>query len=515
MKEKLNETNQARICVPLCESSARELEAAIRRADEVADIIELRFDCLDAAQLESIRNDLDSLLRTSTRPIILTLRPPEQGGRRTLTPGYRYSFFSSTKRLPENCLVDLEYDLAQIFASGYVPPPDWERVICSYHNFSETPADLENIYERMSATPARILKIAVQAETATDCLRVFQLLERARREGREMIAIAMGEAGMMTRILATSRGAFLTYGALDSKHRTASGQLSASALRELYRIKTHNAQTEIVGLVGSPVSHSFSPQIHNAAFAACKLNSVYLPFEVRDVDGFMRRMAHPRTRELDWNLRGLSVTAPHKSAVMRHLDHVDAAAQEIGAVNTIVVQDDTLYGYNTDAAGFIAPLREMLGELRDARCAVIGAGGAARSVLWSLRAAGAQATVYARDTKRARQLSETFGAGCEQLAAARFDNFDVVINATPLGTHGALQNETAATAAQLRGARLAYDLVYNPVETRFLLEAQSANCATLGGLRMLVGQAAVQFKLWTGEDAPLTVMRQAAEKAIA
>jgi 3-dehydroquinate dehydratase/shikimate dehydrogenase len=515
MKENLNETNPARICVPVCVERASELGSIIARAAECADLIELRLDCLAQDELDEAVRQLPALFHSHAHPFIITLRPRAEGGAFENDLHSRASIFSKwfNSTNDNKVFADIELDLALDLVER--DELDWSRVICSHHDFARVPADLEKIYERMSGTPARILKIAVQAETVTDCLRIFQLLERAQGEGREMIAVAMGVAGMMTRVLATSRGAFLTYGASDTEHTTAPGQLGAFALRDLYRIKTHNSQTEIVGLVGSPVNHSLSPQIHNAAFAACILNSVYLPFEVRDVDDFMRRMAHPRTRELDWNLRGLSVTAPHKSAVIQHLDHLDAAAQEMGAVNTIVVRDDALFGYNTDAAGFIAPLREMFGELRDARCAVIGAGGASRSALWSLRAAGAQATIYARDTQRARQLAETFGAGCVQLEGASFDGFDVVINATPLGTSGALQNETAATAAQLRGVRLAYDLVYNPVETRFLLEAQSANCATLGGLKMLVGQAAVQFKLWTGKDAPLSIMQQAAEKAIA
>jgi shikimate dehydrogenase len=228
----------------------------------------------------------------------------------------------------------------------------------------------------------------------------------------------------------------------------------------------------------------------------------------------MKRMIIPRTRELDWNVRGLSVTAPHKSTVMEQLDWVEPAAKEIGAVNTIVIEDDALRGFNTDARGFITPLAKECADLRAARCAVIGAGGAAKAAVWALKQAGAQVTIFARDTAKGSSLAERFGAVSLPLKEATFEGFDVVINATPLGTAGRLKDETPATRYQLRGARLAYDLVYNPTETRFLLEARAAGCKTLGGLAMLVAQAAEQFRLWTGDAAPEDVLQEAAQRGL-
>jgi shikimate dehydrogenase len=162
----------------------------------------------------------------------------------------------------------------------------------------------------------------------------------------------------------------------------------------------------------------------------------------------------------------------------------------------------------------LQPVIEKLGPLRDARCAIVGAGGAASAALWSLRREGARATVFARNVEKGKSLAEKFAARCENLEAARFDGFDLVINATPLGTRGQRENETPAISNQLRGARFAYDLVYNPIQTRFLREAREAGCETLGGLSMLVQQATEQFKLWTGADAPIEVMRDAAGRAL-
>jgi 3-dehydroquinate dehydratase/shikimate dehydrogenase len=511
----MKETNATRICVPVCESRASNLVQSALRAAEAADIIELRLDCLTETELVELEHDLARLSPESKRSIIFTLRPHEQGGRRTLTRDERLLFWTSQGSRLLNSgahFADIESDLALIMtgAQAHCSLLDWSRVICSYHDFGGVPAGLEQIYAHMAATPAQVLKIAVRANDATDCLTVFQLLAQARAAGREIIALAMGAAGIATRILGPSRGAFLTYGSLDEAHATAPGQLTADELRHLYRVDKLDEQTQVTGLIGLPVMHSVSPHIHNAAFDALGVNAVYIPFEVHDADAFLRRMIHPRTREMSWNMRGLSVTAPYKSAVLNLLDHIEPSAREIGAVNTIVIEEDALCGYNTDAVALVAALEERTGSVPGARVAVIGAGGAARASLWGLQQAGADVTIFARHVESASELVQKFGVRCEPLEGALFSGYDVVINATPLGTRGEHEAETPALAEQLHGARLAYDLVYNPRETRFLGEAQRAGSATLGGLEMLVAQAAQQFKLWTGLHAPIEIMREAA-----
>src|SRR6266404_626349 len=507
-------TNAAKICVPVCVQRASELPPAIARAAEVADIIELRLDCLLAAELDSPKSILDSLISKVEALIILTMRSDEQGGRVSLSLDQRLQFWLSIGSTDGNCLRDFELDLVQECQRRRDERVDWSKVICSYHDFVGVPSDLEKIYGEMAATPARILKIAVQTDDATDCIPIFHLLERAQRAGREMIAIAMGPAGIMTRILGPSRGSFLTYGSLDDERATAPGQLTARELREVYRIDSIDQQTEIFGIIGNPVGHSLSPHLHNAAFAAGQVNAVYLPFEVGDAVQFIRRMVHVRSRELDWNLRGLSVTAPHKSVVMDSLDWIEPAARQIGAVNTILIQEDALHGYNTDAAGFIAPLRREFGSLRGARCAIIGAGGGARAALWALRNEGAHVALFVRDPEKTRALSEEFEIDFARVSDASFAGFDIVINATPLGTHGVREHETVATFNQLRGVRLAYDLVYNPLETQFLRAARAAGSETLGGIEMLLAQAVEQFKIWIGNDPDVDVMRAAALRAL-
>ena len=506
-------SNSARICVPVCVQRASELGSAIERAAEVADIVEVRLDYLDFGEHESALQFLLDHLSREHAPMILTFRAAEEGGHSPADYEARRGLWTTLNKLSNSAWMDLELDLVQGFDAGKASI-DWSRVICSHHDFRAVPPDLDQIYECMAATPARVVKIAVQADDATDCLPIFHLLERAQREGREMIAIAMGQAGIMTRILGPSRGSFLTYGALDNDSATAPGQLTARELREIYRIDKINLQTEVIGLIGMPVRHSLSPQIHNAVFEASGVNAVYIPFAVRDAGQFMRRLAHPLSRELNWKLRGLSVTAPHKSAVIEFLDWIDPAAKEMGAVNTILARGDELLGHNTDAAGLIGPLRSKFGSLRGARCAIVGGGGGARAALWALRNEGADVALFVRDPDKARVVSKEFAVDTKLVSEASFAGFDLVVNATPLGTRGVSEHDTVATVDQLRGVRLAYDLVYNPLETRFLREARAAGCETLSGIEMLLAQAVEQFKIWIGDEPDIDVMRAAALRAL-
>jgi len=488
------------VCVPVCAKDFAALGHACRRASEFADIVELRLDCLES---DDFAAPLAELLARLSIPLILTCRPSEQGGYRDLSLQQREAFWNTDFQT----LCDVEADLVSAIAV------DRSRMIVSHHDFKRVPDDLELIYERLAATPARIVKIAVQANDITDCLRIFKLLDRARKQKRELIAIAMGNAGIATRILGPSRGAYLTYGSLEDGSETAPGQVNARELRSVYHIDKISNETMICGLVGMPVMHSVSPHMHNAAFAAEGSDGVYLPLEVRDIETFVKRMAHPSTRELDWNLRGLSVTAPHKSSVLGLLDWVAKDAQEIGAVNTVVVEGQRLLGYNTDVAGLIEPLLERVGSVNGLSVAVLGAGGAARAAVWVLKRHGARLRLFSRTRPNAEKIGQEFDIPFEPLSAGSFHDYDVVINATPLGS-GPFIRHAPAVIEQLGGAGLVYDLIYNPIETELLKQARAAGCQTLGGLPMLVAQARRQFELWTGKTPSSDLMHNAAAAAL-
>lgn len=500
----------AKICVPIVAETFGAYSSLTERAICIADVVEFRLDYLSQGELEIALIELPVLLHSLSCQTILTFRPKEQGGRSDATLKERIEFWHKAKKFHAS-FFDFELDLAQALQDE--KEIDWQRVIVSHHDFEKTPDDLEKLYETLSKTKARVIKIATQANEITDCIKHFQLLEPAKKEGRELIPIAMGEKGKITRILAPSRGAFLTYAALDEEHANAPGQITAKDLREKYRIDELNIATKYYGLLGHPVSHSLSPDMHNAAFLHLGINSFYSAFDYKeDVSRFVSCFL--RDENCPICLQGASVTIPHKQSVMKHLDWIDETAKEIGAVNTIVVENDLLLGYNTDAKGFIAPLKNIYGELRGASCALIGAGGAARAVIYALKKEGVSVTIFARDVEKAKVLADEFDVSIKRLGDTKISGFDIVVNSTPLGTKGELENETPATAEQLYGVGLVYDLVYNPLTTRLMREAESIGVQTIGGLEMLIAQGAEQFKLWTGLDAPVDVMQRAAEEKL-
>lgn len=491
--------NKGKICVSVCAGGLDEFINGIRNAAELADIIELRFDCLTMRDIEKLLKRLPGLKIPKT--LLATFRSKEQGGRRNVGIEERQEFWKNVPNL--FWAGDLEED-ALIFSS------ELTRKIVSFHDFEGVPYDLETIYNRLASTGADIVKIAVQVEDVTETIGVWKILERAKAEKRQIVPIAMGEAGKSTRILGLARGSAVTYALPDGGKGTAPGQMTARELVDVYRAKELDEKTEVYGVIGGNTAYSISPHIHNSAFSAKGLNSVFLPLQVRDIDAFIRRMVRPETREVDLNFRGFAITIPHKQAIIKLLDEVDEVACRIGAVNTVKIEDGHLYGFNTDADGFIEPLKTVYGDLTDARVAVVGAGGAARACVYALVGHMADVMVFARNPDKAREIAEEFGAGSGLNPISGFSGFDIVINATPLGTSGDLANETIATSDSLKGVKLVYDLIYNPADTQLLREATAAGVETIGGLEMLIGQGARQFEIWTGLTTPLNEMRRAA-----
>ena len=481
--------NDGKICVSVCAATADEFNSKAREAAGLADLTELRFDCLAENEFERVEVAFDER-------IILTFRPKEQGGAREISVEDRRDFWNSAAEFSG---ADLEEDMIEnALFRGFRPK------ICSYHDLSGSPSNVSEIFERIASNGADVVKIAVRADEVTDGISVWKLLELARVQKRRVIPVAMDEAGKWTRILGLAQGAFLTYASMAPGSETAPGQLTVDDLRETYRVKELDRETEVYGLIGGNTAHSMSPYIHNPAFRAVGRNAVFIPLQVGNVDEFMRRMVKPATREVDLNFRGFAVTIPHKQSVMPHLDSIDETAQAIGAVNTIKIENGKLYGYNTDAAGFIGPLVRARGDLRGAKIAVIGAGGAARACVHALKQHGADVMVFARDNAKAAELAAELGVESSEYPDENhryspiYGAFGILVNATPIGMRGRAENETPATAEQLAGLDLVYDLVYTPLRTQLIEEAEKALAATLNGLEMLVEQAAEQQLIWTG-----------------
>ncbi len=275
-----------------------------------------------------------------------------------------------------------------------------------------------------------------------------------------------------------------------------------------------DTSTQLCAVIGNPVEHSLSPAIHNAAFASAGLNYVYVAFRVEDVRGCLMGM-----RALE-GFRGMSVTIPHKLAVMEHLDEIDPMAQRVGSVNTIVKEGGRLIGSTTDGPGTLRAFADAGVSLEGKRVLFLGAGGAVRAVAFAMveLAGVASLTILGRTASRVESLADDLrvhshveiGTGplSEGLAQTVAEH-DVIINGTPTGMYPSSIDETLVTAEMLRPDQVVFDMVYRPLRTRLLQEAQQAGCRTIEGIEMLLNQAVLQFELWTGVTAPYAAMRQA------
>lgn len=495
--------NNGKICVSVCAETADELFQEVKRAEEFADVIEIRFDCLKLGEIETAIKNLQF-----SKTLLATFRSKQQGGKHDFTLRERLKFWESFlyHNQGKDYYVDFESDIP--YFTELIDKP----VIGSVHYWNETPTSLDIApFETSPTSENNIGKIAVKTDDITDAIPVWQLLKKVKAKDKEIIPIAMGESGKWTRILGLAYGAFMTYASLDAEKATAPGQVTAKDLHEIYRAKELNEKTEVYGILGSNTSVSMSPYIHNTAFKFHKLNSVFLPLQVHNLDEFIKRMVKLETREIDINFKGFAVTIPHKQSIIKHLDYLDETAEKIGAVNTVKIIDGKFHGFNTDANGFIKPLKNIYGDLNGAKVALLGAGGSARACLYALQKNGAEVTIFARDVEKSQALSDEFGVEIKEFPTSTDEigsTYDIIINSTPLGMRGKAEGQTPLTSNQMKGAKLAYDLVYIPQETQFLKEAQLANVQTIGGLEMLLSQAVEQQRIWTNLQTPLDEIRE-------
>jgi 3-dehydroquinate dehydratase/shikimate dehydrogenase len=491
-----------KLCLTIAELSVEGVRRRLAHAAAAGAMAEIRLDFLvdfDASRTSS----LAPLCDHRSCPVLLTFRRPCDGGRREVDDDTRLRLLASAAgRYAELC--DIEHDLAGRAAI------DPGRLVLSHHDFSAVTPNLSAIYERMREHPAFALKIAVMSREERDVVGVFELLGRANLEGRRLLAIAMGTAGRPSRLLGPAWGAPWTYCTPDDGDVVAPGQPRLGEARELYRVGEVGPDTVVFGLAAGDTSYSLSPRLHNRMFRKLGINAVYLPFDVTDFGSFADAYVSPPRRRVPWLVRGVSVTNPHKVAAAAAVDRLDPLAALVGAVNTIVVEGERLIGYNTDVEGCVRPLERRLGSLAGLRIGVLGTGGAARAAAAGFGARGAVVTVFGRHLHNAEAVAAVARAVAAPWEAAGAEPQDVLVNATPLGTQGPLEGQTPLERAQMRGTRVAYDLVYTPRETVFLREAAAAGCETLGGLGMLVEQAALQFELWTGQAAPIEAMLAAA-----
>jgi 3-dehydroquinate dehydratase/shikimate dehydrogenase len=376
-------------------------------------------------------------------------------------------------------------------------------MVLSFHDFRGT-QKLDETLAKMAAYPADFYKIVSTATILYDNVTMMKFLERHRDE-HALVGVCMGEQGIISRVLGARAGSGFTFGALTADEKTAPGQVTAQELQNVYRIDQVDAATKVYGVAGDPVSQSLSPPIMNAALRRENVNGVYLALHAKSLKDLLACIR-------DIPIHGVSITMPYKQPILSHLDNSDPYTAKTGACNTVVrSQDGKLYGFNTDTSGVVRPLEQRM-ALTDAKILVLGAGGAARAAVFGLKDRGAQIFILNRSLAAAHKLARSAKARTIKRADLKKLEFDVIINATPVGMGNT--KDSPLNADEIK-AKYVFDMVYDPAETRLLQLAKERGAETIPGSEMFVHQAARQFEIWTGKPAPREDMLRIVTLALA
>lgn len=494
-----------KICVCIGHADAHHAaDLAVASCDRGESFLELRIDHLDdpAAGPGIVERIVRSHPATT---VVATCRRAPYGGQFEGPLDQQVSILLEAVAAGAG-IVDIEIEAFADRPDVLAPFRGICTTLVSFHDFGRTP-ELAPVVRRLAATGADILKVATHVQRPSDNLRLLALCE----DRDNVVVTGMGETGSVARLVSPARRGLFTYAAPDAPASdqgctepvaapTAPGQISAAAVRDLYRVQSASADTPVFAVIAKPVGHSMSPLIHNRSFQALEYDGLYVPMLVEpdDIADFFHT-----ARRLP--IRGASVTIPHKQSVIPHLDRVDEAALEIGAVNTIYWDQGRLCGTNTDARGIVEPLSRRV-RLDGAQVLVVGNGGAARAAIVALRREGARVAVTGRNAERVRRLAAQLGADAVAFERLAREYFDVLVQATSVGM---LPDAEGNLFPGRIPADVVFDLVYNPVETALLKHARADKKVTISGVEMFVEQAAAQFRIWTGMEAPRDVMRSA------
>jgi 3-dehydroquinate dehydratase/shikimate dehydrogenase len=410
-------------------------------------------------------------------------------------------------------LVDLELESAQALKKADLQHlrDTGIALIISHHDFAVT-KDLDGIYAKIAPYNPDFVKIVPTAKALVDNVTLIRFLERM-NDHTNIIGICMGDAGIISRVLGVRAGSAFTFAAATPGEETGPGQIAARTLIETYRIDQVDAATKVYGVAGNPIRSSLSPIMMNTAFRRETVNAVYLALQTTRLSDLLK-LVH------EIPIQGVSITMPLKEEILPHLEQTDPLSAKIGAVNTVRLLDGKLYGFNTDVAGIVGPLEKRL-SLRGAKVLVLGAGGAARAAVFGVRDRGAEVFILNRTPETAQKLARQSGSKTIKKDALAKTQFDVIINATPVGMAG---NKTPSILeAKDINTKLVFDLVYNPLETPLIRLARQQSIPIITGVEMFVQQGARQFEIFTGKPAPeeemfrvvLHALRQQAETAAA
>jgi 3-dehydroquinate dehydratase / shikimate dehydrogenase len=489
---------QDKVSAVVAASDARSMRRQLTQALRQTRTVELRLDWLsDDGEITHFLAQLAASRPRAT--LIATCRRHEAGGR------YRGTVAKQLVHLAEALSAGCAWYDLEIETIRQCPPELVDvllgdgRQLASAHFFRGMPASLARVAAELTRYHPDAIKIAAQCDSLADSRK---LLEFAQKKPN-IVAVPMGDAALPARFLALRRKGAFAYAPVE--HATAPGQISLDEMKRLYRADQFDGRTRVYGVIGDPVGHSLSPAMQNAGFAARRMNAVYLPFLVRDLNDFLGSIE-------PLGIRGFSVTLPHKERILSRLDGCDPLAARIGAVNTVVVRGGgKLYGYNTDYVGVLRSLERRM-PLRGSRVLIVGAGGAARAVAFALAQAGAAVCVCARRQERAKSLARAVGGEAVARSRVRREFFDAIVNATPVGMHPGT-GRSPLEASELN-CRLVFDTIYRPRLTRLLQLAARRGIETVSGVEMFVAQGTAQWEIWTGERAPVQAMRSAVEQAL-
>jgi 3-dehydroquinate dehydratase/shikimate dehydrogenase len=485
------------LCVSVAAADPDDLAARLAGV-AAADVVELRLDAMP---------EVDALTEPEPRALIdlagvrtlVTIRPAWQGGGYVGEESRRLDLLRRALAVGA-WKVDVELDSARGRAWAQSDP---ERVLLSHHWLEARPADLEAREALLRELRPSIAKLVAPAEQPRDALPVLAAGRRLRAAGVEAVTFCMGAAGRSSRLLDVAAGAALMYCSDAHGPPTAAGQFDLSWVRAELGIERWTPAGARFGLIGDPIGHSLSPTVFNAAFAADGSGSGYVPVAAAD-------FADALALAGEAGLQGVSVTMPFKTEAASLA--ATAAARSMGAVNTLVHRRGQWEGHNTDGPAVVAALRGAALDPVGSRVLLLGAGGAARAAAWSLRDAGATVLVANRTRSRAVALAAAVGGQVVDWEGRAEAAFDAVINATPVGLTTTAEMPIATD--RLAAGCVAMEMVYRPLETAWLRRAREHGCRTVRGLEMFLHQAAAQYCLWTGADAPLTVMRAAARRRL-
>jgi len=491
------------ICVSIGRGRHRHVIAEHKHlVDQGAQLVELRLDYING------QINLKRVLPDRPGPLIITIRRQQDGGKYNGSEEARVMQLRTA--IAEGVdYVDLEEDVA-----ARIPRYGRTKRIISLHDFRKTPENLAELHARLAALDPDIIKLATLANHPHDNLRMLRLVRESKIP---TVGFCMGDIGTPSRLLAGRFGSPFTYATFHHERTLAPGQLSFQQMRDIYRYDDITPETEVYGVIGDPIAHSFSPLIHNAAFQQLGLPKVYLPFRIprEQLTGFLED-----AREL--GIRGLSVTIPHKEAVLKSVGKLDRAARGVAAANTILFEEGELSGFNTDyraamdslAAALEVPEAEASSRFLQGRTAmVLGAGGAARAIAYGLIRRGADVVLASRTSQRAEALAKFLGCRAVDWTSRHNHSIDILVNCTPLGMHPNV-DETPVEKHHLKPSMLVFDTVYNPESTLLVKDARSRSCTVVTGVEMFIRQAALQFKLFTGQEPPTDLMRDVLRRAI-